>query len=714
VSKSILLAASALALVLPCAAYAQSAEHDHAHHAAAQAADAGELLSPLTVTAQGGSLTQPNLQQQRAEVFSTAGSVGFIDAETLQGRYANTMRDMLKDAPGVFAQARYGQEVRLSIRGSGMGRGYHLRGLDILQDGVPWNMADGSGDFYEIDPLSLRSIEVYKGGNGLQYGASSLGGAVNFVTPTALTAVAPTILRVEGGSFSTFRASATHSAIMGNFDALVTVTGNTSAGARQHSRSNYFYLNGNLGWRINDRVENRTYISIDDTRQELPGSLTLQQALTQPQMAAPASANRVAGGHQQRNDAVQRVANRTSVRLANGQVDVDLFAYHKHLYHPIFQVILQDGWTWGGDVRYRGSYTLGGHRDELLAGALVSAGRNNAEQYLNFAGHRLNNVRTGDAVQKAMNFNAWIENRFYVTPEVALTTGVKYLSEQRELDNRLAPTKSGDKTFSGLSPKVGVLWQATPLVQVFADVTRSRDVPDFTDLAQTNTTGPSFTPLRQQTAWTYEAGARGAAGPVNFDVTLYRAHIRGELLQFVIDPNIPAATFNAGSTRHQGVEASVGLDVMKWAAPQEQEHGFKLTGLWNHNDFTFRHDRQYRDNRIAGTPKDVLRFEARYTKAHLGAGTEAYLAPQVDWVPQGAWADQANTVRAPGYTLLGVEAGVKLPRGVSLYVEGRNLTNEAYISDVGAVTNLALPSVSKSIYYPGERRAVYAGARMAF
>ncbi|WP_258181819.1 Plug domain-containing protein, partial [Burkholderia gladioli] len=76
----------------------------------------------------------------------TVGSVGFVDAASYTNSYAFTLRDVLKDAPGVFVENRYGQELRLSIRGSGIARGYHARGLDILQDGIPTNLADGSGD----------------------------------------------------------------------------------------------------------------------------------------------------------------------------------------------------------------------------------------------------------------------------------------------------------------------------------------------------------------------------------------------------------------------------------------------------------------------------------------------------------------------------------------------------------------------------------------
>src|SRR3546814_10001572 len=73
---------------------------------------------------------------------------------------------MLAFSPGVFAQGRYGEEARLSIRGSGIGRGFHLRGVTLLIDSAPVNTADGSGDFQEIDPLMLSHLEVYRGANG--------------------------------------------------------------------------------------------------------------------------------------------------------------------------------------------------------------------------------------------------------------------------------------------------------------------------------------------------------------------------------------------------------------------------------------------------------------------------------------------------------------------------------------------------------------------
>ena len=80
------------------------------------------------------------------------GGAVTIDRSAFENRVAVSLRDALATAAGVYAQPRFGQEIRLSIRGSGLSRGFHMRGLTLLQDGVPTNLADDNGDFLELDP----------------------------------------------------------------------------------------------------------------------------------------------------------------------------------------------------------------------------------------------------------------------------------------------------------------------------------------------------------------------------------------------------------------------------------------------------------------------------------------------------------------------------------------------------------------------------------
>ncbi|MCJ2025955.1 TonB-dependent receptor family protein [Methylobacterium sp. J-067] len=658
-----------------------------------------------------GSVTVPSVAQQRAAVNSTVGSVAFVDAKDFQDRYANTLRDVLKDVPGVYVQERYGQELRLSIRGSGVARGFHLRGIEVLQDGIPFNLADGSGDFYQIDPLALRSAEVYKGGNALTFGATTIGGAVNFVTPTAYTAFAPNILRIDGGSFGTIRENFQVSRISGPVDVMVNGTFTNAEGYRIHETQRTQNFNANIGYQLAPGVETRFYLGGYLTDQKLPGSITLSQALNTPRIANLAALT----GNQSRQVETERVANRTSFLLDVGKLDIDTWAIHKNLYHPIFQMIDQDGWTYGISPHWAGTFDVGGFRNDTILGLRAFAGVNSAQQFVNISGQR--GAQTLQAVQSASNYEAYGENRFWFLPDVALMTGAKLFSSNRTYSNKgglpASPTvQYGNITYEGVNPKIGLLWQPLPDIQVFADITRSRDVPDFGDLVQQNLLSATFVPLAAQRAWTYEAGTRGHIDRLTWDVTLYRAELRDELINFSTNPGlgIQAATFNAPRTIHQGVEAAVSLDLVRDLTGIGDT--LAVTQIWTHNDFRFVRDPVYGNNRIAGIPDDVLRTVLSYRHP-----SGFYFAPSVDWVPQGPFADHANSLQAPNYTLFNIQTGIDFANGVSLFVDARNLTDERYISDIAVVANARTTiggADALAAFYPGNGRSVFAGVRASF
>lgn len=691
-----------ISVISTSAACAQSA-------AATTDTQAVPALPAITVNAARttGSLTSKSTEDLKRTLDQTVGSVGFVDADSIKSTYAFTLRDVLKDVPGVFVENRYGQELRLSIRGSGIARAYHTRGLEILQDGVPTNLADGSGDFYQIDPLALQAVEVYKGGNGLAYGSSTLGGAINFVTPTAYTADAPNILRVEGGSYGTVRTSAQISRVIGPLDFLANFSMNHADGYRDHERGQYEQFNANVGYRFSPTVETRFYVGVYVVDQLLPGTLSLSDALNNPTKAAPGALS----GDQARNTRTERIANRTTVKLDSGELQFDTWAIHKSLYHPIFQALDQDGWTYGFAPRYTGRLSVGGMRNDLIVGARFFGGRTQANQYVNVNGDK--GRQTLDSTQTAFNYEAYVENRLFFLPTVALMTGVKALRSVREyIDNGGLATdrayKSTSATYSGINPKLGLLWQPDKSTQAYVDITRSQDVPDFGDLTQTFSNTTRFTPLASQHAWTLEFGTRGTRDRVSWDVTAYRSIVRDQLLQYTTNPDIPASTFNANKTVLQGIEAGASVELFRNVTGRGAGDRITLSGLWNLNDFRFKDDPQYGNNRIAGVPLNVLRATLGYSRP-----SGFHVAATIDWVPSGAWADDANTLRVPSYTLLGLQAGYDLRNGLSLFVDARNLTNKRYVSDISTVANARTAS-NTAIFYPGEGRSVFAGMRYAF
>ncbi len=136
--------------------------------------------------------------------------------------------------PGVFVQPKWGEDTRLSIRGSGLSRNFHLRSIQLYMDGIPINTADGYGDFQEIDPTAYRYVEVYKGANALRFGANSLGGAINFVTPTGLRRQ-PVRRQRRRRQLRLPRLQSSSGGVSGPFDYFVTGSWQEPDGFRDHS-----------------------------------------------------------------------------------------------------------------------------------------------------------------------------------------------------------------------------------------------------------------------------------------------------------------------------------------------------------------------------------------------------------------------------------------------------------------------------------------------
>ena len=133
---------------------------------------------------------------------------------------------------------------------------------------------------------------------------------------------------------------------------------------------------------------------------------------------------------------------------------------------------------------------------------------------------------------------------------------------------------------------------------------------------------------------------------------------------------------------NQGVEFAGRIELARNLTGADAGDRLTLRQVWTFNDFRFRGDRQYGDNRIAGLPPHVLRTTLTYARPE-----GLFIAPILDWVPQGAWADYANTLRANAYLTLGLEAGLTVAPGVTVFLDARNLTSKRYISDLSTITD---------------------------
>jgi len=236
-------------------------------------------------------LTQPDLPTARARLAQTPGGTGVVDAASYSEGRVSTLADALGSATGVYVQPRFGaEEARISIRGSGLQRTFHGRGLKLMQDGVPLNLADGSFDFQAVEALSARYVEVWRGANALQYGASNLGGAVNFVSPNGYNSDRFRA-RAEAGSNDYRRLHVSTGDVHDNFDYYLAASGFAQEGFRDHAKQDSQRLFANLGYQLSEQLETRFYVGHVRSDSELPGSITKAQLEDNPRQANASSIN---------------------------------------------------------------------------------------------------------------------------------------------------------------------------------------------------------------------------------------------------------------------------------------------------------------------------------------------------------------------------------------------------------------------------------------
>lgn len=633
-----------------------------------------------------------------AKAFADAqpGNVDLVPVEEYAQRYAVTLRDALAFSPGVVMQPTFGEDGRLSVRGSGLAQNFHLRGVELLVNGVPINAADGFGDFQETDLLFASHINVLKGANAFRTGAASLGGAIEIEGATAKSVDEKYFFRTEGGSWGTSRVNGRVAEDFGKIDALIAGTWQRQDGFRDHSQQRNERLYANFGVDWNETVETRFGVYVNDIDQEIPGAVSLADALDNPRVAAPANVAQ----DWRRDMNTQRAFANTRFDLGDmGALTAGGSFARKNLYHPIPIFLLQQSKDYTGFARYEGAASIAGVPVSWTFGMRYRFTDLDSQVFLNLAGAQ--GALIGDSSQQSSSVEAYGEIRAEIAPRIEAVAGLNYIRTVRDYDDNLNDREDDRLVFREPSPRFGLLWRPAETVQVFANASASYEPPTFNDLTQAGTAG--FTPIEAQDGFTYEAGARGDFGALSFEASYYHANLDGEFVAFTAVPGVPAPIFNAGDTVHAGVEFYARLALVEdWRGVSVSP---RIAYAWN--DFHFSGDPVYGDNRLAGLPAHIGRAEVELASGGLR------LAPNLIFQSGDNFVDYANTLRSPGHVLIGVEASAEVRPGVALFIDARNLADRGYVSNYSTLADAAT-AANLNVFVPGEGRAVFAGLRIGF
>lgn len=283
--------------------------------------------------------------------------------------------------------------------------------------------------------------------------------------------------------------------------------------------------------------------------------------------------------------------------------------------------------------------------------------------------------------------------------------GVRYDMVGYNYDTKLAPVDTGSHrvpastniSYRHVSPKIGVTFDVTPSVNVFASYRHGFRAPQQSQLFEQNTAANTVG-LRPVSANSYETGVRGSAGTwLGYSVSAYDMFISDDIITYITAQNTREAV-NAGHTRHRGIETSVSaelpadlrLDVAYSVSSQRYITWVPQAGV------------SYSGNKIEQAPKSLGNVLAAYTPKQLHGGQAS-----LEWVLVGPYElDPQNQHSYNGYRLVNAYLSYKLSSTTELFAKALNLTNRNY-SEVVSYDQFQLQQ-----YQPGSPRALYGGVRL--
>lgn len=727
-----------------------------APQALAQSAQPGAALEldPIIVESGAGWTLAEDL---RARIARAPGGASVIGAEDIEAMAAPTFADAMAGVPGVVVQEFFGgnDQPRFQVRGSGMQQSPTERGLLILRNGMPVNRADGSYIAGLAAPGMSEAIEIWRGPAAGRLGATVLGGAVNFISPTAANAPG-TRLSFGGGSWDRRTASGQAAFAGGNIDGLLQFSWDESDGFRDHNdASRRGIVAGNVEIRHGDGMASQIFLSWTDLKFEIPGPLTSHALDNDTEgnhpgpTVTPGMPPRVSspgpnvGRDEPRREATQLLGGvRTTIDRGDHLYDLGLSLSRTEDSFR-FPVSAGERKTDGtdGTLSARYAFRPGSVAGLPLAEAtlLYSVGSAERSYHHNISGERGPEFGKNDlnAQTFATSFSANIplNETLFLSPSLGYTwarrkaedtwngatrptIGFNPMNQDMRLPDGTVPAGNAgyDRDYDGWTGSLAMTWTPHEDHTLWIAASHSFEPPTHDDLISpvggTPFSGPGrpnpgvpsstaamfTTPdLKAQEADTIELGWRGSHGAIGWDLTAYHSRVKNEILSLRDVSGASRASMNADVTLHTGVELGVDGRISQ-----------TLSGrlAWTWQDFRFDDDPLRGNNRLGGSPRNVI------TAALAWEPVETFsLLGTVKWVPDKTPVDNMNTLWADPYWVADLRAKWLVSNRIALIGEVTNLFDETYAGST-LVVDQAQPG--QAAFLPGERRAFYIGAEMTF